>query len=101
MLRGSRHLGQIRVILLGEEVLTIMEAEKLWMETGKPVIMAVNTLPFDPRHMFRYMDKVFSASGIDEESAKRVMDVIYGDRGSEAIRIGDIILKALVNLHNV
>jgi endonuclease V-like protein UPF0215 family len=101
MLRESSHLGQIRVILLDEDLLELSDAERLWVETGKPILMTVKDASFDPRYMFRYREKVILATGIDEESAKRVLDVVIGDVGSEALRIADIILKAVADLHNV
>jgi len=101
MLRESRHLGQIRLILLSEDTLAMDEAENLWVETGKPVLMALKTKSLDLRYMLSYRDRVIFAAGIDEKSAKRVLDVVMGEEGSEALRIADIILKALLNLHNV
>jgi endonuclease V-like protein UPF0215 family len=101
MLKESRHLGQIRVALLDEDLVEPSEAEELWMETGKPILMPVKEAYFDPRHMFMYRDRVILAAGIDEESARRVQDVVMGEKGSEALRIAGIILKAVLNLHNV
>ena len=94
-------MGQIRVILLDEALMGVGDAEKLWMDTGKPVLMALKTEPFDPRYMFNYRDRVIYATGIDVGSARRVLDVVMGEKGSEALRIANIILKAVVNLHNV
>ena len=101
MLMESSHLGQIRLILLGDDALAMDEAENLWVGTGKPVLMSIKPKSFDPRFMLNYRERVFFAAGIDEESAKRVLDVVMGEEGSEALRTADIILKALVNLHNV
>ena len=101
MLTESRHFGQIRLILLDDGLSDYVGAAELWENTGKPVLMQVKDVSFDSRHMFLYKDRVFLATGIDEASARRVLDVIYGDSGCEALRIAGIILRDIGVLHNV
>jgi endonuclease V-like protein UPF0215 family len=102
MLLESKHHGQVRLILLDENMLPEpVNTETIWMKTGKPVLKITKSRAFDPRSMLRYGDFVVSATGIDEESAKRVLNRIYGDSGSEALRISGIILESISELHNV
>jgi endonuclease V-like protein UPF0215 family len=101
MLTESRHFGQIRLILLDDGLSDYMGAAELWENTGKPVLKQVKDDSFDSRHMFLYKDRVFLATGIDEASARRALDVIYGDSECEALRIAGIILRGIGALHNV
>lgn len=102
MLGESKHRGQVRVILLDEKMLPFnVDVHSLWEKTGKPVIMVTDDGDVDPRFMFRYRDMVFIAAGIDEESAKRVINVVYGVSGAEVLRIAGIILESILKLHNV
>ena len=102
MVKGSKHYGQIRVILLDE--LTLPESvdpNNIWENTGKPVLLLKMYDYIDPRYMFKYKNRVVLATGIVEKSARRVMDVVFQPNGSEAIRIALIILKGISELHNV
>jgi len=102
MLRGSKHYGQLRLILIDESRLPKpVDPERLWLKTEKPVIILSTAAAFDPRFMFQYFDKVVYAAGIDEASTRRVLDKVDGGSGSEAIRVANIILEALSHLHNV
>ena len=102
MLLESKHHGQVRLILLDESILPEpVNVEAIWEKTGKPVLVITKDRDVDSRCMFLYREHVISVAGIDEESAKRVMKVIYGDSGSEALRISGIILESISELHNV
>ena len=102
MLNESKHRGQVRLILLDSTSLPEdVDLVAIWEKTGKPVLMKRMASTLDSRYMFQYQDEVFIASGIDEESAKRVLNKIYPDSGSEALRIAGIILKSILGLHNV
>jgi endonuclease V-like protein UPF0215 family len=102
MLVRSKHYGQVRLILLDESMLPEpVNSGVLWEKTGKPVLMITKDREVDSRYMFRYREHVISAAGIDEESAKRVLNKICGDSGSEALRIAGIILRSISMLHNV
>ena len=102
MLRTSRHQGQVRLIILDEGMLPErIDVQSLWEKTGKPVLLISEDDMVDPRFMFRHLGAVFTVSGIDEESAKRVLDVVYSDSRLEALRIAGIILESIVKLHNV
>jgi endonuclease V-like protein UPF0215 family len=99
---GSKHYGQIRIILLDENMLPeSIDHEYIWKKTEKPVLVITNDVNFDPRFMFQYKDKLIYAAGIHEKSAKRVLDKIYGEKGSEALRVASIILRSIPKLHNV
>ena len=98
----SKHLGQVRLILLDQTSLPVqVDPVEIWEKTGKPVLVMSEERTLDSRYMFMYQDKVFLAAGIDEESAKRVLKEIYPDSRSEALRIAGIILKSILGLHNV
>jgi endonuclease V-like protein UPF0215 family len=102
MFLDSKHRGQVRVIFLDEKMLPFkVDAQGLWEKTGKPVIMVTMDGEVDPRFMFRHHGMVFTAAGIELESAKRVIDVVYGVSGAEALRIAGIILERILKLHNV
>lgn len=102
MLMESKHRGQVRLILLDEKRLpTGVNGEAIWEKTGRPVLVLARGCEVDPRYMFHYGDRVVSVYGIDEESARRVLRLIYGDSGSEALRISGIILERVLELHNV
>ncbi len=101
MLCSSKHLGQIRLIMLDEDLPEPVHAERLWEQTGKPVLIPLGDVVFDSRYMLEYRGRMFLAAGIDEESARRVLDEIYGDSRCEALRIAGIILRSIPILHNV
>ncbi len=102
MLGESRHQGQVRLILLDERMLPEkISAQSLWEKTGKPVLLISSDTVVDPRFMFRHREAVFMAAGIDEESAKRVLEVVYDDSRLEVLRIAGIILERVVKLQNV
>lgn len=102
MLCESKHHGQVRVIILDEDLLPEpVSVEKLWEQTEKPVLFFSKSMEIDPRYLFRYKERVVRAAGIDMESARRVLDRIYCESGSEALRMADIILRNIVKLHNV
>lgn len=102
MLCESKHHGQVRVIILDEDLLPEpVSVEKLWEQTEKPVLFFSKSMEIDPRYLFRYKERVVRAAGIDMESARRVLDRIYCESGSEALRMADIILRNIVRLHNV
>jgi endonuclease V-like protein UPF0215 family len=102
MLCDSKHRGQVRLILLDEELLPEqVSAEYLWEQTEKPVLIFTNREEIDPRYFFSYKERVIQAAGIDEESAKRVLDKVTSESGAESLRIADIILRNIARLHNV
>ena len=102
MLCESKHHGQVRLILLDEELLPEpVSAENLWEQTEKPVLIYTKCEEIDPRYLFRYKDRIIRAAGIDEDSARRVLDKITSESGSESLRIADIILRNIARLHNV
>jgi len=102
MLCESKHHGQVRVIILDEDLLPEpVSVEKLWEETEKPVLLFSKSMEIDPRYLFEYKERVVRAAGIDMESARRVLDRIFCESGSEALRMADIILRNIVRLHNV
>jgi hypothetical protein len=101
MLCNSKHFGQIRLILLDEDLPEPVYAERIWEQTGKPVLMPLSEATFDSRYMFEYGGRTFLGAGIDEESARRVIHEIYGDTGCEVLRIADIILRSIPLLHKV
>ena len=102
MLRDSKHQGQVRVILLDQKMLPErIDAQWLWEKTGKPVLLISKDADVDLRFMFRHRGAVFIAAGIDEESAKRVLDIVYCGSQPEVLRIAGIILESIVKLHNL
>ena len=102
MLNESKHRGQVRLILLDQTSLPEkVNPVEIWEKTGKPVLVKSMESTLDSRYMLMYQDEVFLAAGIDEESAKRVLKVVYPDSGSEALRIAGIILESILGLHNV
>lgn len=102
MLLESKHQGQVRMILLDQKMLPEkVDPSEIWEKTGKPVLVMTEETMVDSRHMFQYNDRVFHAAGIDEKSAKRVLDKITHEHRSEAIRIAGIILESILSLHNV
>lgn len=102
MLCESKHFGQVRLIFLDEELLPeLVSVDKIWEQTGKPVLMFTNSIDFDPRYCFRYKDRIIHAAGIDEKSARRVLDKIYFESGSDALRIAGLLLRNIARLHNV
>ena len=102
MLCESKHHGQVRVLILDEDLLPEpVSVEKLWEETEKPVLLFSKSMGIDPRYFFEYKKRVVRAAGIDEESAKRILDRIHCESGIEALRMSDIILSNIVKLHNV
>lgn len=102
MLLESKHHGQVRVILMEQKGLPVkIDPMKIWEKTGKPVLLVSEEVEFDSRFMFHYLGNVFIAAGIDEESARRVLDKIFPDSRSEALRIAGIILESISVLHNV
>ncbi len=99
---GSKHHGQVRLILLDEDRMPSEIAPCLiWEKTGKPVLVLTREDSIDPRYMFHYRDRVVLAKGIDEKSATRVLNKIHGESGSEALRIADIILENISQVRNV
>jgi len=102
MLCESKHHGQVRIIILDEAMLPEpVSVENLWEETEKPVLLFSKSMEVDPKYLFEYKERVVRAAGIDEDSARRVLDRIYCESGIEAIRMSDIILRNIVRLHNV
>jgi endonuclease V-like protein UPF0215 family len=102
MLVESKHWGQVRLILLDENSLPEeVNPAEIWEKTGKPVLVISEARTVDSRYMLMYQDRVFLAAGIDEESAKRVLDKIYHNSQSEALRVASIILESILRLHNV
>ena len=102
MLCESKHHGQVRLIFLDEELLPEkVSADKIWELTKKPVLIFTNSIEIDPRYCFRYKDRIIRAAGIDEESAKRVLDKVYCESGSEALRMAGLLLRNIARLHNV
>jgi len=102
MLLESKHLGQVRLILLDQNRLPErVDPVEIWEKTGKPVLVISEESTMDSRYMFMYQGMVFLAAGIDEESARRVLRKIYPNSQSEALRIAGIILKSILGLHNV
>ena len=102
LLIDSKHYGQVRLILLDEAMLPEkVDCESLWMRTGKPVLVICRNNEFNPRFMFKYHEVTISATGIDEESARRVLRVVYGESEPESLRIASIILESMSTLHNV
>ena len=102
MLLGSKHQGQVRLILLDENRLPEpVDPGEIWEKTGKPVLVISGKTEIDSRYMFEYQDRVFLAAGVDEESAKRVIKKIGGSSGFEVLRIAEIILEKTLLLHNV
>ncbi|MCW4011931.1 MAG: hypothetical protein NWF07_02945 [Candidatus Bathyarchaeota archaeon] len=102
MLCGSKHYGQVRLILLDEKMLPEpVSPDTLWEHIGKPVLIFTKDGEIDPRYFFRYKEHTIRASGIDEDSAQRVLKKILKESGSESLRIADIILKNIARLHNV
>lgn len=102
MLSESKHRGQVRLIFMDQKNLPEqVDPVEIWEKTGKPVLVKNETNVFDSRFMFRYLDSVFIAAGIDEESAKRVLDKIYPESHSEALRVAGIILESILGLHKV
>ena len=102
MLMGSKHRGQVRLILMDQKMLPVpMNPFEVWEKTGKPVLVVSEDNEIDSRFMFRYQVNVFIAAGIDEESAKRVLRKIYPNSSSEALRIAGIIRENISGLHNV
>ena len=98
----SKHRGQVRLILLDQKGLPEkVNPVEIWEKTGKPVLVRSEEQVLDPRYMFMYRDRVFLAAGIDMESAKRVLKVVFPDSGCEALRIAGIVLKSILGLHNV
>ena len=102
MLLDSKHYGQIRLLLLVEKKLPEPgDPLNLWMITGKPVLVISKESEIDTRRMFQYRDNVFHAAGIDEESAKRVLNIVYPESRSRALQVAEIILERLITLHKV
>ena len=102
MLRDSKHKGQVRLIILDERMLPERtDVQGLWEKTGKPVLLISEDAVVDPRFMFRHRGAVFTIAGIDDESARRVLDLVYCDSRLEVLRIAGIILESIVKLHNV
>lgn len=102
MLCGSKHYGQVRLILLDEKMLPEpVSADILWENTGKPVLIFTKDEEIDPRYFFRYKEHTIRAAGIDEDSARRVLNKLLKESGSESLRIAGIILKNIAQLHNV
>jgi endonuclease V-like protein UPF0215 family len=102
LLINSKHYGQVRLILFDEAMLPEkVDYESLWKRTGKPVLVICRNSEFNPRFMFKYHEITISATGIDEESARRVLRVVYGESESESLRIASIILESMSTLHNV
>jgi endonuclease V-like protein UPF0215 family len=85
MLKESKHHGQVRLILIDEKTLP------------EPI----NTETIYPRYMIQYKGHIFSATGIDEGSVRRVLKMIYGGSGPEALRISNIILRSVATFQNV
>jgi endonuclease V-like protein UPF0215 family len=102
MLQDSKHKGQVRLILMDENKLPKqVNPENIWLKTGKPVIIISKESVLDSRKSLKYNGDVFQAAGIDEESAKRVLNKIYQNHNSEALRISGIILESISGLHNI
>jgi len=79
-----------------------LPVETLWQRTEKPVLLFTeNDEAFDPRYFFRYNKRLVQAAGIDEDSARRVLDKITCKTSVESLRIAGIILKNIAQLHNV
>ncbi|MFC1802661.1 hypothetical protein ACFL0D_01715 [Thermoproteota archaeon] len=102
MILNSKHLGQVRVILVDESYMPeSVDPFAIWEGTGKPVLVLKREDSLDLRYMFRYDEQVVLAVGLDEGSARRVMDRVHGSMGSRALSLADNILRGLPELHNV
>ena len=102
MLQDSKHQGQVRLIIMDENILPeLVDPTHIWMKTGKPILVVSKESVLDTRYSLMHNGDIFHAAGIDEESAKRVLNKIYPDHRSEALRISGIILESILGLHNV
>ncbi len=103
LVQGSKHYGQIRLILLDEEKLPEqVSASGLWEQTEKPVLLfSREGTFFDHRFHLRYKNRLVYAAGIDEGSVTRVLDKIHGVDGVLALDMADIILNRISGLHKV
>jgi len=102
MIKGSKHYGQVRIIILDEKNLPEpVSAEKIWASTGKPVIYFTHEDTYDPRYHLHFRGKTIQAVGIDEGSIIRVLNRIMTEEGVMAIKMADIILNRIPLLHNV
>jgi hypothetical protein len=102
MILNSKHRGQIRVILVDESYMPeFVDPFAIWEATGKPVLVLNRGEILDLRYMFRYDEQVVLAVGLDEGSARRVMDKVHGSMGSRALSLANNILRGLPELHNV
>jgi endonuclease V-like protein UPF0215 family len=102
MIKGSKHFGQVRIIVLDENILPEpITAETIWEGTGKPVLIFASEEAYNQRYYLKYRGKTIQAAGIDEGSAIRVLDRIMTEEGVKAVKIADIILNRIPKLHNV
>lgn len=102
MILNSKHLGQIRVILVDESSMPeSIDPFAIWEATGKPVLILKTGKTLDLRYMFKYGEQVVLAVGLEEGSARRVMNAVHGSVGSKALSLADYILRGIPKLQNV
>jgi hypothetical protein len=102
MILNSKHLGQIRVILVDESSMPeSVDPFAIWEATGKPVLILKTGKTLDLRYMFKYGEQVVLAVGLEEGSARRVMNAVHGSVGSKALSLADYILRGIPKLQNV
>jgi hypothetical protein len=102
MIMDSKHFGQIRLIFLDEANLPEQDTvEKLWKKTRKPIIIFNPIGHSNPCTSLRYRDTVVKAAGIDEGSAKRVLDSLFEENRVQSLKMSETILDKLALLHNV
>ena len=102
LIRGSKHYGQVRVIVLDEETLpsSCLDVQLVHDKLGLPVIYLRHGDVFDPRFMTRWRGRVVEPYGLTEMTVGRILDLVMNDR-RDLLQVARMISENLDLVHNV
>jgi hypothetical protein len=73
---GSKHYGQVRVVVCESSTVVEIDPDALSEALGKPVLLVTDCSVFDELRMVRYHHFVVKPVGIDGASAEHVLRTI-------------------------
>ncbi|OGD48329.1 hypothetical protein A3K69_04090 [Candidatus Bathyarchaeota archaeon RBG_16_57_9] len=104
-LAGSRHRGQVRVILVDEASLPegcTVDPLRLAAGSGKPVLALGAGGTLDAVTAFAWGDRRVVCAGLGETDAARLLDAVSAGGHPEALRVAGLVAGALgAGLHKV
>lgn len=103
LIRGSKHYGQVRLVILDEDALprsSCLDFQVFHEKLGLPVIYLRSWGCLDPRFMTTWRGRVVEPYGLTEGTVGRVLDSVLGEAG-DMFRVARLIAGNLDLLRNV